>query len=251
MASYRKNLTLSLGPISTQVDLEAAAPTKKSPLNRICPEHTVKLSQNYQCPGTGEAEAHDVPWNTWRMGLPTEDGYKVVNTETKPKNESSTGLKLTPVPRAELESSTFEGPGLYYAKPSSEHQYETWGIFSKLADTDMAFVARGALRKGTGTEKLWRVTSFNGYLVLREILFPDNLNPAPVERGTSADDEMLGLVGQFVEKLRTDWVDFDSSDAMAARLESWMSDGENYTADEAPAAPVVDLKAQLAAMLEE
>ena len=58
-------------------------------------------------------------------------------------------------------------------------------------------------------------------------------------------------MGQFVEKLRTDWVDFDSSDAMAARLESWMSDGENYTADEAPAAPVVDLKAQLAAMLEE
>lgn len=249
MASYRKNLTLSLGPISTQVDLEAAAPTKKSPLNRICPQHTIKLSQSYKCPGTGEAEAHEVPWNTWRMGKPTEDGYTVVNEETKPTVESSPGLKVTPVPREQLESSTFEGPGLYYAKPSSEHQYETWGIFAKLVEGDTALVARGALRKGT--EKLWRVTSFNGYLVLREILFPENLRPSPVERGSEADDEMLGLVGQFVDKMHTEWVDFDSSDAMATRLEAWMTDGEDYVADEAAPAPVVDLKAQLAAMLEE
>ncbi len=209
-----------MGPISTLVDLEAAAPEKKSALNRVCPAHHVKLSQSYKCPGTGNEPEHDVPWNTWKMGVPTDDGYRIVNTETKPKNEKSTGLKLIPVPREQLENATFEGKGAYYALPSNEHMYETWGIFAKVVQGDVALIARGALRAGAGTDKLWRVTTFNGYLVLREILFPDNLKPAPIERGTEADDEMLELVSQFVDKLRTDWSDFDSSDNMAARLES-------------------------------
>ncbi len=243
-------MTLSLGPISTLVDLETVAPTVKSGANRICPDHVTKLSQAYKCPGTSEAEAHEVPWGTWKMGMPTDDGYRVLNTAAKPAVEAASGFQLVPVPRDQLESATFEGAGVYYAKPSNEHAWQTWGAFEALVRGTTAFVCRGAIRKGAGTEKLWRVASFNGYLVLREIRFPENLKPSPVERGIEADPATLELLEGFIEKMKVEWSEFDSEDKVAKRLEAWMSEGEEYeSSDHAEPAPVLDLKAQLEALM--
>jgi len=235
--------------MSTQVDLVSVKPSKKSELNRVCPEHTVKLNQTYHCPGTKDAKAHPVAWGTWNMGAPTEDGYRVVPQDTKPTVEGVGGLKLVPVPREQLENATFEGEGVYYAQPSNEHQYQAWGALSSIADSDVALVAKGALRKGS-REPLWRVSTFNGYLVLREIHFPENINPPPAERGEQADDEMMELVSKFVEGLVVDWGDFDSSDSMAARIEAWAAGGNDVVTETQEDAPVIDLKAQLASLLE-
>jgi hypothetical protein len=184
------------------------------------------------------------------MGVPIDGGYRILEEETKPKVEAASGFKMVPVPRDQLESATFEGTSVYYARPSNEHAYETWGAFEALVKGDTALVCRGAIRKGTGTDKLWRVSSFNGYLVLREIRFPENLNPAPVERGTEADPVTLELLETFVEKMKIEWSDFDSEDKMAKRLNDWMSGGEAVESVEAAdAAPVMDLQAQLKAMM--
>ncbi len=253
MASYRKNLMLSLGPISTSVDLETVAPKKSSGLNRLCPDHTVKLSQKYKCPGTSDADEHEVVWGSWDMGYETADGYKIVDEAAKPEVESVGGLALTPVPKKDLESATLEGDGLYYAKPSNAHAESTWAIFNKLVSGKTALIARGALRKGTNTEKLWRVTTFNRYLVLREIRFPENLKPSPEAISKKVDKATYELVAQFADKLTTEWSDFDSTDTMSARMADWMDEGTEAVPSPIhdTAAPQLDLKAALVEALKE
>jgi hypothetical protein len=251
--AYLKNLTLSLGLISTTVDLMTVQPSVRSGLNRICPDHSIKLSQQYKCPGTRDADEHTVPWNTWNMGMETGDGWQVVPVEERPKAEKVSGLTLTPVPRKELDSATLEGHGLYYAKPSNEHSEKVWALFHKIVSgSKIAFVSRGAIRSGANTDKLWRLTTFNGYLVLREIRFPENIKPSPEAVKAKVDKGDLAMVSTFVDKMSTDWSDFDSEDKMSARIAEWMNTGTEVSAgiasEDAP--PAQDLSSMLGAMLE-
>lgn len=248
--SYRKGLTISLGLISAQVDLHTVAPEVKSGLNRLCAEHIVKLRQKYECPGTADAEAHDVPWGSWVMGLETNDGYRLVDADQRPSVEATSGLTLVPVPRTDLESSTFEGDSIYYAAPSNEHTGQAWAVLSRVVqEGDVALIAKGALRKGP-TEKIWRLSSFNGYLVLREVRFPEEIKASPEAPAVTVDDNQYAVVKQFIDGLTTAWDDFDSSNAMAARMSDWLSTGTDVNATEASAAVVPDLFEALRASLE-
>lgn len=183
------------------------------------------------------------------MGVPSEDGYRVVDVETRPKVVAASGLTLVPVPRQQLQDATFDGESLFYAAPSNDHMAETWGMFKYLAESDVALLAKGALRSGVGTEKIWRLDSFNGYLVLREVVFPEYIKPIPEAQGRDPDADTVELVNKFVNTLLTDWSDFDSKDTMAARVKAWVQDGTDVSVEVPAAAPVLDLKAQLEAML--
>jgi non-homologous end joining protein Ku len=250
--AYRKGLTLSLGLISAQVDLHTVAPKSKTGLNRLCPEHTVKLKQKYECPGTSAAEAHDVPWGSWVMGVDTGDGFKVVNEEERPTIEAAGGFTLVPVPRTDLEASTFEGDGIYYVAPNTEHSDQAWAILNRVVqEGEVALITKGAMRKGP-TEKIWRLSSFNGYLVLREIRFPEEIKPSPEAPEVPIDDTQYALVQQFLGGLTTAWEDFDSSNAMAARMQEWLGTGTDVAAESAAPAPQApDIFAALKASLEE
>ena len=251
MGAYKKNLILSLGLISASVDLETVAPRVSSGLNRICPKHTVKLKQQYICPGTEKDEPHDIAWGSWDMGAETPDGYKVVDEQERPRIEGSTGFSLVPVPRKDLEASTFEGDAIYYASPSTTFVEESWAILNKVVTHGkVALITKGALRAGTTTEKIWRLTSFNGYLVLREVRFPENVKPKPAMPKAKPDKATMDLVNQFIEKLSVEWNEFDASDTMAARMSEWMSDGTDVESQSAASAEPLDLKAALAAALE-
>jgi hypothetical protein len=253
MGAYKKNLILSLGLISASVDLDTVAPRAASGLNRICPDHAVKLKQQYNCPGSEDAESHLIPWGTWDMGAETGDGYKVVNQEERPRVEGASGLTLVPVPRKDLESSTFEGDAIYYAMPSTEFVQESWAILNKVVQgAKVALITKGALRAGTNTEKIWRLTSFNGYLVLREIRFPQGIKPRPEIPKAKPDKATMDLVSQFIDKLSVEWDEFDATDTMAARMSEWMSEGTDVESQEVPKDPApLDLKAALAAALAE
>jgi hypothetical protein len=252
MGAYKKNLILSLGLISASVDLEAVAPRVSSGLNRVCPEHTVKLKQQYLCPGTDEAESHTVAWGAWSMGRETGEGYKIVDVAERPRIEGATGFSLVPVPRKDLESSTFEGDAIYYAAPSSEHVEESWAILNKIVTQGkVALITKGALRAGTTTEKIWRLSSFNGFLVLREVRFPENIKTKPAMPKVKPDKATMDLVGQFIEKLTVEWDAFDSSDTMSARMAEWMETGTDTESQAAAAPAPLDIKAALAAALEE
>jgi non-homologous end joining protein Ku len=184
------------------------------------------------------------------MGAETADGYRVVNQEERPRVEGSDGLALVPVPRKDLEASTFEGDAIYYAKPSTELVQESWAILNKVVQGKVALITKGALRAGTNTEKIWRLTSFNGYLVLREIRFPENIKPKPDMPKAKPDKATMDLVTQFIDKLSVEWDEFDATDTMAARMSEWMNDGTDVESQTQEAAPL-DMKAALAAALEE
>lgn len=251
--AYRKNLILSLGLISVSVDLTTVAPRKASGLNRLCPDHTVKLSQKYKCPGTAESDEHEVAWGSWNMGYETADGYTVVNVEDKPSIEASGGLSLVPVPAKDLESATFEGEAIYYAEPSNEHVEQTWQVLNAvLKKGKVALISKGALRKGTNTEKIWRLTRFNEYLVLREIRFPDNVKAAPEAPSGKLNRDLVTMAHTVIDSVTAKWEDFDSSDSMAARMAEWMGQGTEVEAGEiVENKPEVDLMAALSQMMED
>jgi len=249
MAKYKKNLTLSLGLISAQVDLDVVAPRQRTGLSRICREHHVKLNQKYVCQGTADAEPHDVPWGEWELGMDTGDGWKIPKVEEKPEVEVKAGLTLVPVPRKDLEAHTIEGEGMYYAEPSNDLALQTWTILNKIvAKGKVALVAKAAIRGGTN-EKIWRLGTFNNYLVLREIRFPEAIMPAPAIKEFKVDRDTLAMAESFIEGLTKEWADFDTTDEMARRMEEWMSGGTDVDGVKPAQAPAFDLKAALAAEL--
>ena len=113
----------------------------------------------------------------------------------------------------------------------------------------VALIAKGALRKGTHTEKIWRLTTFNGYLVFREVKFPENIKPSPVVPKVKLDKVQLGMVEQIIDALTIEWSAFDASDSMAARMAQWLEAGTDVEVQEATVAPALDLQAALAAAL--
>lgn len=245
MSSYRKNLILSLGPIQASVDLDTVAPTVKSSFHRYCPEHKARITQLSQCPD-GE---HVVGWGEWILGAETAEGLKFVDEGDKPEVPRTDALTLTPVPAKELNDASLLGSTMYYCKPSTEMAGQTWAILYRLLKGGKtALITRGALRKNS--EKLWRVTLFRDYIVLREVLFPENIKDAPDPVATKVDKATLGLVTQFVDGLMTSWDEFDTTDTMKAKTDEWLLKGTSFEAAETKEEPTLDLTAALQMAIE-
>ena len=253
--SYRKDFQLSLGLVSVSVSLENVTPTSKSGMHRLCPTHHERLNQQYRCPGKGDEEAHNIEWGQWVMGGDTDKGYVIVDEGNKPDIESVNGLSLVPVPAKELEDNTIEGDALYYCKPSSEASLETWAVLRKVVGSGkLALVAKGALRKNS--EKIWRVTVFRDYLVLREVLFPDRIADTPEAIDFKVPAATMKLVTQYVDSMMTTWAKMDTTDNRRQQLEAWLETGQLIDRPEAerPSATsgeqAVDLMTALAQAVE-
>ncbi len=246
--SYRKNLSLSLGPIVASVNLLPVLPSIKSDTHRYCAKHHVRLNQHYVCLD-GE-DSHNVEWGQWVLGADTADGFKLVTETSKPKVDKTDSLTLTPVPTKEIEANTIEGSAIYYAQPSTAAGHQAWAIIHKVVKTGKtALIAKGALR--AGREKLWRITTFRGYLVLREIVFPDNITDTPENVDFKVDAATTKLVSEFVDNLMTSWEDVDTTDSMEERITAWLESGESIERPEGEAKEVTtgqagdDLKASI------
>jgi non-homologous end joining protein Ku len=234
-----------LGPIQASVDLDTVAPTTKSNVHRYCPEHKARISQFYQCPD-GE---HVVGWGEWVLGAETAEGLKFVEEASKPEVARNDSLTLTPVPAKELNNTSLLGSTMYYCKPSTETAGQTWAILYRLLKGGKtALITRGALRKNS--EKLWRVTLFRDYIVLREVLFPENIKDAPDPVDTKVDKATFGLVTQFVDGLMSSWDEFDTTDTMKAKTNEWLLKGTTFEAAEVKEEPTLDLTAALQMAIE-
>jgi non-homologous end joining protein Ku len=255
--SYRKNLSLSLGPIQAAVNLLTVLPSVKSDTHRYCPEHHERLNQHYVCLNLREDEgkSHNVEWGQWVLGADTTDGFKLVEEGTKPKVDRTDALVLTPVPTKEIEANTIEGPAIYYCQPSTAAGHQAWAIMHKVVKSGKTtLITKGALR--AGREKLWKITTFRDYLVLREIVFPDNITDTPENVDFKVDAATNKLVTQFVDNLMTSWDDVDTTDDMEERITTWLDSGEIIERPEGEAKEVVtgqageDLKASIAKAIE-
>lgn len=228
MGSFRSKMMISLGTIiSAQVDLHSVLPTVKSATRLLCEEHHVPLKQTYQCPGTEKAEPH----GNVRVvrGVEAPDGW-VLLTEPKPTTEEvkpeidKKSLALYPVPAADVEANTVVGESIYYLAPSSPASNQVWAILASIIKKGKVAL----LTKGTFTpnEKMYRLESFRGYLVLRELVFPDKISEAPPTPEVKVDKDMAKLVEQFVDNLVAPWEDFDSTDTNAKRFDAWVAKGK-------------------------
>lgn len=253
--SYRKNLSLSLGPIQAAVNLLTVLPSVKSDTHRYCPEHRLRLNQHYVCLNIDGEEAHNIEWGQWVLGADTTDGFKLVDQDSKPKVDRTDALVMTPVPTKEIEANTIEGPAIYYCQPSTAAGHQAWAIMHKVVRSGKTtLITKGALR--AGREKLWKVTTFRDYLVLREIVFPENITDTPENVDFKVDAATSKLVGQFVDNLMTSWEDVDTTDSMEERITAWLESGETIDRPEGETKEVVtgqageDLKASIAKAIE-
>jgi non-homologous end joining protein Ku len=252
--SYRKNLSLSLGPIQASVNLLTVLPSPKSDTHRYCPDHKVRLNQQYLC--INDKKPHPVEYGQWILGADTADGFKLVTEDSKPKIDKTDALVLTPVPAKEIEANTIEGTAIYYAQPSTAAGHQAWAIIHKIVKTGKtALIAKGALR--AGREKLWTITTFRGYLVLREIVFPDTITDAPETVDFKVDAATTKLVTEFVNNLMTSWEDMDTTDSLEDQITEWLNSGETIDRPEGESKEVttgqagLDLKSSIEKAIEQ
>lgn len=225
MNSYRKGMMLSLGVISASVDLYAVVPTDKARSTRmLCPTHHEPLKQQYICE-QGE-NLHPVARDEAVRGIETVNGWIIAPDEEKPSAETSKQLELTPVATAVLSERTFEGPAIYYLTPSSAVSMQAWEVLvGILKKGKISLVTKNALGQ-SAREKLWKLDLFCGYLVMRELVYPEAIRPVPDILHVKVDKKITVLVEQFVENLLTDWDSLDSSDSNARRFDEWMAAGK-------------------------
>jgi hypothetical protein len=211
---------LSLGSvIQTQVDLYTVTPTKTDApqMNRICPEHHLKLSQVHHCP---EGDGHYV--TEFILGLPTGSGY-LVPTEDKPQVDATEVLNLTPVPANEVADHTISGTSRFYLAPSHPTASQPWQVILNLVQRNkVALVTKAALRRGMN-EKLWRVIVFRDVLVLAEIVFPSAILDPPDVDQVKVDKAITKLTDEFVTGLMSTWDKVDKTNTAAQRMEQWLS----------------------------
>lgn len=232
MGSYRKGLTLSLGLVTVQVDLYSTKAAARSNFNRICPTHMTRVSQKIVC--TAGDEEHTLSQAECLSGMPNGNTMKVVTPDSKPTFPKDTGFALTPVTVKELDQATYMGSSVYYCQPSGLDHTAAWSAVRAILDKGkIAFVAKGSIREGK--QKLWRLMSFNGYLVLTEMVYPGEIRDLPGAGYPGAQGlpvpgkpsrEHLKMMEQLVLLHLTPWADFDSTDANEPRLEAWLEAGD-------------------------
>ena len=230
MATFRKDLLLQIGPISTTVNLYSVVPSSKSKTRLVCPDHTVPLKQQYRCTPPDDGEEHVVPWMTWDRAVETPDGWRKVNPDDRPTlDAASKVLELVPVPTKEINENTFATNTLYWVEPSNEASVVNWTILVRqIKSGKTAFVTRGGFKKG-GIEKLWRLEMFRGSPVLRQLQFPDTINDAPETSAVTIDKETLTLVNAFIEARMSSWDEMDTTDRFEKMLEDWVASGQLVT----------------------
>ena len=104
--------------------------------------------------------------------------------------------------------------------------------------------------------RLWKVTTFRGYLVLREVVFPNNITDTPESVDFKVDAATNKLVNQFVDNLMTSWEDVDTTDSLEDQITAWLESGESIERPEGERAEVTtgqagdDLKESIAKAIE-
>jgi hypothetical protein len=228
MPAFKKNLLLQIGPIPTAVNLHTVKPSrnKSTSVRRVCPDHLVPLSQQYACT---EDDNHRIfAWGEWADAVETPEGWKLLTNDDRPQDEPVDSMQLIPVPAQEIRNQTFDGESLYYCEPSSDAYLLSWEILNRQMKTGkVAFLCRGSFRRNSKT-KLWKYELFQGYPVLREVMFPEAIKPAPdTDRSTKIDKATQNLVTEFIAQSMSSWDDVDTTDDWQTRFNEWIGTGED------------------------
>lgn len=203
--SIRRGFQLSLGPITAPTQLLSVIPSQKDEVRTLCKEHKVPINQVYRCPKDGEIRPETV------KGLSLGgDTYQVYEQEALPDYPADPGITFTAVPAEAFLDACLPAENNYYVAPEATAAM-AWEVFYRLAqDRKLALIGVGALRENS--RKLYRLSTFNGYLTLQSYAFPEHIREAPERPEVSVPRTMMTLARQFLASIEVEWAKFDSTD---------------------------------------
>lgn len=203
--TVRKGFILSLGPITASTRLMSVTPSAKDEVKTLCAKHKVPINQIYRCPEDEELSPETV------KGLVLgNNSFQVYSPEEAPKFTADDGLTFTAVPAAMFEASCLPLDNNYYVAPEATGVM-AWEVLYKLAqDPKRALITIGALRENS--RKLYRLRTFNEYLVLTAYTFPEHVREAPDRPEVSVPRDMMTLAKKFLDTIEVDWAKYDATD---------------------------------------
>lgn len=213
MGAYKKGFWLKLGPIAAIVDVNSVIPSQRpTGLKRLCPDHHTPLKQAYKCD-----EGHDVAWGAWVQGKAVGNEWAIV--EDAPSFSADDTIELAVIKADEVDASTFMEGSIYYLE-SDKNTVEGWELLRRFAsDPKLALIGKAAFRRGP-TRKMWRLTTFRGFLVLRELKFPEEIRETPEAPTVKLSKELTAIAKQWVEANTATWDKFDASNEALAQFEA-------------------------------
>lgn len=228
MSSYRSGFQLQFGLLSLPVNLYSVIPSNKGKKRKtLCAEHQVPIRQVYQCP-EDEALAPE----TVKAVEVSKGNYLIPEVEEPEEIPADDGIEFVAVPSADVEQATIPTNTLYYLQPHATAQ-TAWEILFRLArDAKVTLIGQTALR--ANSRKIYRLTTFNDYLVLQGLEFPEHIREAPEREKVTVPKKLMAQAKQVLDAITVTWEDVDTSDEGLRRFLATAEDGERVSV--APAA---------------
>lgn len=194
---------LFFGLMTVQGDLMPAAQrTKDVEFKLVCPscDDPAPLTQQYFC-----EEGHG-PYTTGNAGRAKVVGSGKAATLHKVTAEQIEALKSPTLPTGEMTVHVFPAVQVeQHTIPSgSAYRLRSTGradlyavLVDLVKDTDMAFVGEMTVK---GTQKMWRISSRHGQLLLSELIRPEEVAPGDDLDAVEYDAAALDMVSKLAAK---------------------------------------------------
>ncbi len=221
--AYKKGLSFALGAMTLVASIDSVVPSAKSERKRLCAKHHLPVKQGYKCHPL-KGDAHELAYGEWIMGIPDGESWALVPDGEKFAPDSH--IELSVVPAEELDESTFMEGSIYYITPDNQAGNPFWEVLRRFAeDKNVALVSKATFR-ASSYRKLWRLTTFRGHLVMRELKFPDAVREAPQMPVIKLSKAELDMFKKVRDALVTPFTDVDVSDDKKEQLEELIASAE-------------------------
>lgn len=197
--SYVSEFHISLMPVNLVgklVTVRRTGSAQEGSLTNICPkcETPTKPSQYYICPN------HTDKYTTGQLDKAKKEGNKLVRidkdqaTAAKESALPLNVLNLTIHPAEEVEAQTYGSANAYLFLPNIETQQ--YGVLVDIIkESPYAFIGQVNIKHH---ESLVRLTSWQGFLVVQQLLYPEDVTEVSVPK-CPAEPEFVDVMSQFVE----------------------------------------------------
>lgn len=228
MQSVRSGFVLNFGLVTIPVDMYSVIPSKKSGARILCKEHQVPIQQAIWCP----TEDKRINREDTVKGVETTKG-KFALIEAPEEVPADDGIELVAVPTEDLEQATVTGSTMYYLAPTPL-SLQAWEVLYRIAaDKKRTMIGQTAIRKNS--RKIYRVTRFNDFLVLQEVVFPEHIRTAPEVEHPTVPKDMMAMAKDVLEAKSISWESFDAEDEGLKRFRERLEGAVPVTPEGQPA----------------
>jgi DNA end-binding protein Ku len=218
--AYRSGFQLNLGLLTVPVNLYAVIPSNKgTERHTLCAKHKTRIRQVYQCPQDGELNPETV-----KAIEVTKGKYTVVPDDMPIDLPATDGMDIVAVPTKAVQDATIPTDKLYYLEPHKT-ALKAWEILYRLAhDSKRTLIGQATLR--ANSQKIYRLTVFNDYLVMQALQFPEHIREAPEAVHVTVEKRLMDEAKRVLNAIEVPWEKFDASDEALRRFRKAAETGE-------------------------